>query len=89
MSEDKKIYIVKKPIAYLGSRFEAGAEISMTHAEAENIGLEYVELKEGQEPFPATPPDDTAQASASREDGHETGSSQGGNPDQEQSSGGQ
>lgn len=72
MSEDKKVYVVKKPIAYLGSRFETGAEIPMTAAEAENIGEEYVELKEGQASSQEASSENTAGVSGNEGSGSQT-----------------
>ncbi len=52
-NDDKNIYIVKRPITFMGSVFAAGSEINLTDADAHNIGMgNYLDKKQTEQPTP-------------------------------------
>lgn len=71
MTTDKKTYVVKHPISYMGTKIEKGEEVSMPVEDAENIGSELVapageadidseENTESTEPTPESTPEESA-----------------------------
>jgi len=56
-NDEKKTYIVKRPITFMGSVFEAGSEINLTDADAHNIGMgDFINEKKPEGEAVTTPP---------------------------------